>query len=154
MRILPLFLMICSAVGVVHKNFVQVYSNYFVQTTSEIDIKCITVNVTEDKYFMNITKTGLLHGLEVSPFRSTSYFRIHDDGKYVSDKETLVKRNDDDDNYIIWTGLNNITVYVWAKDFDIFLEKYNQEVLSNLQRLNYTGLYKSPLYSFSSRCLL
>ena len=140
-----------SLAEMVHKNYVQVYSNYYVQSTTEVDWKCIRVDATRDKEHLNVVKNGFLHGVYGSPVQSMMKYNITND-KFKGEKETLVLRVENDE-YLLWTGTNNLTMYVWARDYEHFMDNHNKEVIQYLKSLNFTGTYKSPMFSYSSICL-
>lgn len=137
--------------GVIHNDYVQVYSNYYVQSTIEVDWKCIRVGVTRDQENLNVTKNGYLHGIYGSPVQSSTSYNITNE-KLHSDKDTLVLRVENKD-YLLLTGTNNLTLYVWAKDYDRFMNNHNTDVQQYLKSINFTGTYKSPKFSFTSTCI-
>lgn len=151
--LLSLFcLMGATLAELIPSDYVQVYSNYYVQSTTEIDWKCIRVSVTQDQDRLNVTKNGYLHGIYGSPVKSIMSYNVTGKNKFKGEKETLVLRVENED-YLLWTGTNNLTMYVWAKDYERFMDDHNDDVRDYLKTLNFTGMYKTPVFSFTSACI-
>lgn len=182
--------------------WIQVYSNYFVQSTSEIDWHCIRTNFTVTRTILpsshrrlrrnqqntitstilHIQKTAFLHNINEEPITSSlSYVLIPssstDDTLFdhwyhvpvgigagggpnttSNTKETFTIRKkgpvvNDQLDYLIVTHANNISLFVFARDYHRFFSLYNDDVLSQLYDWQYIGLYKSPLSSFTKSCI-
>jgi hypothetical protein len=122
-------------------DWIQVYSNYFVQTTKEIDWGCVKVRVNDT----TVTKTYDEHH-NPKEKRSVTFPKL----SYFAD--LIVKGWSD--NYIILTGTDNITMYVWARDFDTFMINDNSGVISQTLGWDYDTTYKALAPSYSEFCVI
>jgi len=145
--------------------YVQVYSNYYIQTTHEIDWRCVNASLNasndEDQQYINITKSAKLHGIHSDTIMSVKQYNITQSLNYLvfkSFEESLQVRGlgpakNGQYQYMILTGYNNMTMYVLARNFTNFIEVYNTNVEHILNTWDYTGMYKSPAYTYGSDCL-
>jgi hypothetical protein len=162
------YLHIVSSIDItqLYGDWVQVYSNNYIQTTSEIDWYCVTINVSPYKTSMfKIQKYTNIHDIE--PFSTyisfyNNYSYSSHDNKYNFSPSTifhykyqLINTDDLRNNtfdYLIWTLNDDISYYVWARNFTDFNLKYDKNVLNILKQYNYQGYYKNPLKSYTIEC--
>jgi len=143
-------------------DYVQVYSNYFIQSTSEIDWKCVQIYFTMPNGgpYINSTKTAYLHGRtdEIVNVKKNYRVDVKNNNTYLRSKtESLLIRmiepSYSDPDYFVASGVNNITLFVFAKNYTDFITNHNDNVLRNLISFDTTGAYKSLRPSFESTCL-
>lgn len=152
--------------------WIQWLSDKYVQTTSEVDYQCIRVNVTSAK--VNDTEVVTLHKDGIQ--HKNSMMHVHWAHSYVPDltdptrsslEDNLVlqpyrsdsnlvtplyfRRTNAKLDYIIWTGLDNKTMFVWIKEFN---DVWNTDVTLSLTELDFETGYKEPTPSFTAGCLL
>ena len=157
-----------DASGPFYGSWLQVYSNFYVQSTSEVDYHCVQVDVQPVNHSitkLSITKSAYQHGNINQPVRWTQLYNVtwlDTTDKEAEDNMVLVpllsgssvviplwlRRRDPD--YIIWTGMDNKTLFVWAHEPS---QQYNPEVLHDLVELDFRGTYKTPVSSYSLSCL-
>jgi len=65
-----------------------------------------------------------------------------------------IDRSNETINYIILTGNDNLTMFVFASDYNAFTKKYKKDVIKKLNEYDYSTYYKSPLLSYGSGCNL
>jgi hypothetical protein len=145
-------------------SWIQIYSNYYVQTTSEIDWKCVTINLTPiNESLVKINKTASLHGISSNIISKETKYSVTlnaNDTVLTSGKQVLSIRKwgSRDDNktldYLILTHSNNISLFVWTQNFQLCLNKYNDDIVNTLTEWKFTGSYKKPLLSYNTKCLL
>lgn len=169
---IPLFVMAVKLVlsdvaPLFHAHWIQIYSNYYVQSTTQIDWKCVTVDTRLADGVVNVSTHALVHGLPTDKVTVTSVFNVSTEGnttQLINKKEHLLvrdvtyKADDHGDehaiiDYAILTASNNMSLYVWATNYSQFMEHRNAEVLRKLYEWDYIGLYKAPLFSYSTQCL-
>lgn len=180
LRIITFFLTAVSAVHLrttkevvetaVHGQWLQVYSDWYVQSTSEIDYSCVTVEIASvgdtDIPTVTISKRAYQHGNIHQPAHWAHSYTLSwklDDATIFQDNLVLtptvnsssvlvplwLRRTGDD--YLIWTGLDNKTMYVWTHTIPDPAE--NSHILHQLAELDFNGTYKTPLSSYSASCL-
>ena len=142
-------------------DYIQVYSNYFIQSSSEIDWKCVTIHFTmpSGNVYINSTKTAFLHGRNDEIVSVKKNFRIDqiNDQVYLRSKtESLIVRDafvERKPNYFVLTGVNNITLYVIAQNVTDFMANHNDDVVNSLKNWDFVGAYKSLRPSYDETCL-
>ena len=138
--LLLLMTFFAPATGFLDGLWTQAYSNYYVQETSEIDWKCVTVQVNDTA----VTKRYFEHG---DPALHREVVRDN----YFS--ELLLKHATKD--YSILTGTDNKTLLVWTRNYTAFVMHGGDAAVSAMSSLwGYTDLYKAPLPSYDLDCLL
>lgn len=147
--------------------WLQVMSDSYVQKTSEIDYECVSVNVTSHKNdLIRITKKATVHARENIVW-SNDYAPLLKNSEKTSFEDNLIltpvtndsslivplyfRRTTPSFDYIIWTGLDNKTMYVWIRDFTE-AHLWTKDILTSLTELDFYSGYKEPQYSFSSTC--
>jgi len=137
-------------------DYYQIYSNRYVQMTSEIDIKCINVSIRTDTDTENvvITKTGYVHGLKATPYNITYRFKeIPPVVLYLPDIILEVRDVGPLKEYIIVTGHDNLSLYVWVKDIGRFNRMYKTIVDDRIEAWSYNDEFKTPMISYNaSQC--
>jgi len=150
-------------------NWYQLWSNRYVQETSEIDWDCVqmTWNETEWSGYYQWTKTAILHNNHIITTQKINEYRwnsesntlipsIHNvsivnpilEVKWVGPLNEDMKQYE----YLITFGSDNNTLFTFVRDIDIFNENYRQDVSNLLIEYHYTGYYKNPLSSYTEFC--
>lgn len=156
-------------VSTIYGQWLQIYSDRYVQTTSEVDYSCVTVNVLPvfslSTPMVSVNKHAYQHGNQHMPLKWSQNYSISwslDSSSVLQDNLVLapVKGSSSvvtplwlrraTDNYIVWTGMDNKTMFVWAHEFSPPEEK--SRILQQLADLDFNGTYKTPLSSFSEIC--
>jgi hypothetical protein len=136
--------------------WLQVSSNYFVQTTSEIDWKCITVNVNKTTTGVKISKSPYIHGVYYSPNKVITNYYITNNVLKNNKLPLIVKQLgpvvDGKYDYAMLAGSDNITFFVWARDYSRYSD-YKNEIDGLTLLWNYTASYKAPRSSFDPICI-
>lgn len=132
----------------------QVYSNYFVQSTTEIDWYCVTVDIEktpDDTY--TVSKQASLHGGVVTLSTPPKPLLVENDTTWWIGEKPFVNRYPNETDLIVLTGWDDLSLFVWSRNSTKeFLESdTNSLVLSDLQLWNYTGLYKKPVLMSCNR---
>lgn len=143
-------------------NWSQVVSNYYVQSTTEVDWKCVTVHVdVQDPASIAVAKTAFLH--------SPKYGRLYTTPTqiYSMTEDTLVTRVPGESlrrsrsylirsasaDLVVLTGIEDPAVYVWSKkSWHSYYTEDHLKILADLARWEYTSIDKMPLNSFSANC--
>jgi len=145
-------------------DYIQVYSNYYIQSTHEIDWRCVNASLkatNDEQQYINITKSAKLHGIHSDTIITINQYNLTQSMNYLlfkSFKESLQVRGlgpakNGQYQYLILTGYNNMTMYVLARNFTSFMQDYNTNVRHILNTWDYTGTYKSPVYTYGNDCL-
>ena len=141
-------------------SWIQTESNYYVQSTSEIDWWCINIECKSDGNKINITKSPYIHYIYYNPFKLENSYIINDNNNnkiIFNGTNSLELRQygpviDNKYDYSILTGLNNISLYVWMRDYSRY-DEYKDEINDLLTSWNYTTNYKKPISVINSICL-
>lgn len=144
----------------------QIYSNFYVQSTSEIDYRCVTVRANQTKTGdIIIQKQALEHGNSRLPLNWSQFYSVlwqTEDHTVLDDNLVLVPSSNNsaltvpiwvrhaESDYIIWTGKDNKTLFVWSHSID---NLSNPKILTKLAELDFTGRYKLPVPSYSASCM-
>ena len=102
----------------------QIYSNAYVQTTREVDWRCIKAYVIENETGVYIHKIARLHGGPATVVTPVFAVRVKDNKMTVhhTSVETPVKRDtlydihEFSNDTVIITGEDNPALYVWTRD--------------------------------------
>ena len=158
-----------TGVSSIYGPWLQIYSDRYVQTTSEIDYSCVKVDIhpifSVSSPALSVSKHAYQHGNSHLPVLWSYNYTISwtlDGTSVMEDNLVLLptkgspslvvplwlRRNTD--NYVIWTGMDNKTMFVWARGFSPPEEK--SRILEQLAELEYNGTYKTPISSFSEIC--
>ena len=160
-RNLAFILLALPVMGIHNGIWIQSMSNYYVQSTSEIDWKCVLVQITEpgDGTFL-INKTALMHspvdGVPVETPAAT--FVLNTDASTLVQRTGLRRSShfqvrEDTPDTLILTGLDDPSAYVWTrKNITEFLLQDRYRILQNLIQWGYTTIDKMPLPSFTPEC--
>lgn len=149
--------------------WVQVYSNRFVQETREVGWKCVNVNVTKiDNHDLLVVKTGCINnntvstqfkmslmtysGRQIIP-NNISYPIIYTLDSSFTYQLQLRDYDVDTYDYLFFTGNDGLSLYIWTRNIVNFKINLDWKVLEKAVFLNYTGYYKFPMPSFTFRCL-
>lgn len=149
--------------------WVQVYSNRFVQETREVGWKCIHVNVTKiNNQDLLVVKTGCIHndttstqfkmslmtysGRQIIP-NNITYPIVYTLNSSFTYNLQLRDYNEDAYDYLFFTGNDGLSLYIWTRNIVDFKINLDWKVLEKAVFLNYTGYYKFPMPSFTFRCL-
>lgn len=125
----------------------QVYSNLFVQSSTEIDLKCIKVNLSTTGFNATlISKSASLHGTAVQFQSLPEPVLQFSDTTWLIGTDMYLVRAGAPASHVVLTGTDDITLLVWARNRTAFLDSpTNEYVLEDLVRWNYTDQYKSPI---------
>jgi hypothetical protein len=158
--------------------WIQVYSNRYVQQTKEIGLKCISVELKalEGSDELHVFKTGYLHG-NLSNKVNSEYVLTSTTRKPLNNSRVDINTTDDtvqlyyqsnlendapyqlreydgDYNYLLWSQMDNSSIYVWARNVIDFKVNYDWRVLEKFSFWNFTGYYKFPVPSYSFQCMV
>jgi len=152
-------------VSFLNGSWIQMYSSKYVQESTEIDWNCVTVEISVNpkNNNVNITKSAILHD---SKNLVTSQTRVYNAingvdsilllspilGTSSSITPNLALKYIND-NYIIITGMDYLTMFIIVRDYETFIHVNDDDALQLLKSFNYTTYYKYPNLSFSSSCL-
>lgn len=145
-------------------DWIQLFNNKYVQMTSEIDYHCVSVAVEPaGANQVQVRKHALQHGIagqpivwnntyvpsllreETESFENNLVLTPVKNSSYVVVPLFLRKI---DVEFLIWTGLDNKTMYVWGKT----PTQPTTEILELLNRLDFNGMYKTPKPSYDTTC--
>lgn len=134
----------------------QLYSNRFVQDTSEIDWDCVDVHVSRH---LEIQKSPLIHHQFYSsyPLKIRLENPREEDDKFIFDVENNLFlqyeiRDFVPNEYIVWTLNDEISMFVWTKNIKKFNETYEDHVFRNLDLWEYNTYYKEPIACYTDFC--
>jgi len=147
------------------RDWLQLYSNEYVQSTSEINYACVSVHVScENDGNMTVTKRAYQHHNEQLPIEWTTLYTPkwrEPSSQYFEDNLVLQPAKNTSflvvplylrqilTHSIIWTGLDNKTMYVWGDNVNV---SNDAEILTKLSLLDFQGHYKRPLSSYDKTC--
>jgi hypothetical protein len=143
----------------------QIWNNRYVQETNEMDWNCISVYVSYNKTndIWSIKKNAILHNNKHLPIQKYYSYRLSQSELVPIDNKSLINPildlkvtgpvSNQHYEYLVLTGQDNMTMFTWVRDIDIFNEKYMHTVSNLLIQYNYTGYYKSPLACYNNICL-
>jgi len=145
--------------------FVQIYNSKFVDETSEIDWNCVSVNITNHNNTFLIEKNGFLHKQPNIPASSSKMYELeHKNNTWnlipkskigvVSPILEIKFINNDDDilNYMILTGKDNLTMFLFATNYTNFVKKYENEAKKKFNEFKFNSYYKYPKSTYGSGC--
>jgi hypothetical protein len=138
--------------------WLQMSSDYYIQSIEEVDWKCVTTEVTEEKpYVVVIAKTPLIHHTYKAVNQSVIRYGVKNNLLISGDNHLLIKGigpvvNNKYD-YVILTKNDNLTQFVWARDYYRY-QDYENDVSDQLTSWNYINKYKKPLSSYDATCLI
>ena len=140
----------------------QIWNNRYVQETNEIDWNCVNVNIEAKQDRITVHKNAILHGNPNMTIQKMYQYKIssHDELVPTSNLSIINPTLDvkiygptsTHYEYIALTGKDNLSLYTWVRDIDVFNDKYIHDVSNLLIKYQYTGYYKSPLSSYESYC--
>lgn len=151
--------------------WLQVKNNHYVQTTSEIDWFCtgIKVNLIKNDNITNVqvSKSPFIHSVYYNPNKITTNY-IFENNDCVNNicnlalvdsmatKSLSIRKVgpiiDDKYDYAILTGYDNVTLLVWARDYDRYYINYNVEVMNLATLWRYNNTIKAPLDIWNVVC--
>lgn len=132
------------------------------------------VNVTEnhddehDGISLDVRKYAWLHGNRSSIVHRNMTWRLSGTDRRtignnettpivmesVEDGQTYQLRDFNDDDYLLWTAGDNMSLYVWVRNVVDFKVNYDWIVLEKFTFWDYTGYYKFPLPSYTFQCMV
>ena len=159
----------------------QYYSSKFITSTLLLDQSCVTVHVDvqKDPLQLNIYQKGIQHHnpnmVVTQNFSFTDFERDvgwlpwgSGDGPSLifqnkkkgpgyllrcAQKVNLFNKQYD---FVIWTGLDNLSLLVWVRDASRFKEKWKVSMDNFLEEIAYNTGYKTPVVTFDEgdkRCI-
>jgi hypothetical protein len=160
-----------DAVDSIQGSWLQIYSNRYVQTTSEIDYHCVRAVVASvpDTPIPTVTihKKAYQHGNMLQPVEWTHTYTVtlqNESWPSLQDNlllEPINKKSplvvplwlrEISPHYLLWSGLDNKTMLVWSHS-SIMDPEDDAKIRKSLQELEFNGTYKSPVSSYSATCL-
>lgn len=145
-------------------DWVQLFNNKYVQMTSEIDYHCVSVVVRQTGgNRVQVRKHALQHGNQGQPIVWNNTYvpsLLHQDNDSFEDNLILTPSQNSsyvvvplflrkmESDFLIWTGLDNKTMYVWGKT----PAQPTTEILELLNRLDFNGMYKTAVSSYNASC--
>ena len=163
-----------NALQAIQGSWLQMYSNRYVQTTSEIDYHCVRAEVSPVLSTSNstvptvsLTKKAYQHGNPLLPVEWTQTYSMtfqKENEKSLQDNLLLQPASKTSSavvvplwlrrvspTFLLWSGLDNKTMLVWSRwsldPVDTVL------ILQELVQLDFNDTYKSPVASYSLACL-
>lgn len=138
-------------------HWLQTSSNYYIQNVQEIDWQCITVDVKQVRpYVVTVSKNPLIHGTDLKNGQSFIRYGVAENLLKSGKDHLLVKGVGPIVNgkydYVILTKNDNITQFVWARDYYRYLT-YQDTIETQLKKWDYTSKYKKPMSSYDESCL-
>jgi len=142
----------------------QLWSNRYVQETSEIDWNCVKLEINYINNLYTFNKSAIIHNNHnINIKKNITYIWSEKDDKfYPYPYQTIVNPiveikifgeiSNNQYDYLVLTGKDNLSMFTIVRDIDKFNEKYIHQVSNLLFKYNYTGYYKSPLSSFTNIC--
>jgi hypothetical protein len=152
---------ITKDISFLNGQWLQIYNSKYVQESSEIDWDCVEVSISTENNRVNITKSAILHNHKNLPTFQTRIYQ----SSMVNDSIILTPISISSSvvptleikyegiGYLIITGLDYLTMYVWVQNYNTFFNFYNSEALDLLKSFNYTTYYKYPKLSYHEDCL-
>lgn len=144
-------------------NWYQLWNNRYVQETNEIDWNCINVHIHNTHDIFHLEKDAILHNNKNITIKKNYIYKLNDDKFFPLLLESVINPvleikllgpiYNNQYDYIVLTGADNLTMFTFTRDINIFNEKYLHDVSNALIKFNYTGYYKSPLISYTNFCL-
>lgn len=160
--------------------WLQVYSNLYVQEVLEVDYKCVVADICVDplKAQMTISKNAFQHF--IFPTNNVYHYNIsfldgnnenvtnnmvltllyYEDNDILNNHPLVVKKTgpiyQDKYEYLILANLeNNIqsVLYIYTRDYNRFMDQYNNEVLKMMHDYNFTSYSTYPMISYIPLCL-
>jgi hypothetical protein len=136
-------------------------TDYYVQTTSEVDWKCVTVSLTEpEPGVLTMVKSARLHsasdGVTVDSYPAN--YTIKDDHLVPYPPEST-RRNrsflirEAGPDLVVLTGRDDPSVYVWtSRDLYDYYAEDHLRIIGDLDLWGFATLDKLPLPSFTADC--
>jgi hypothetical protein len=135
--------------------WVQPLSNYYVQTTSEVDWKCVRVNFTTEGGITSMTKRAYLHDMTIGQQTTTVPVSVAFDtetmtmilgGQEVFDLRQYTEQ------LIVVTGRESPSLFVWATNYTRYTTEDSIDLVHHLVDWQYTNIDKTPTPSYSPVC--
>ena len=126
----------------------QVYSDNFVQTTTEIDWYCVNVSVEVKPFsILTVTKNAFLHGGDTEYESLPDVMTLEDGLVTIGGRAFIDRYGDSNPNTTVLTGLDNLSLFVWTRNSSAFYNSQEEkQILHDLTALwNFTGPYKTPV---------
>lgn len=143
-------------------DWIQVKTSHYVQTTSEIDWYCTNINVLKPKNnTLKISVSPKIHAIYYNPNKIVTTYDIENNNNNIifnSSKPLLLRKTGPIVNgkydYTILTGIDNLTLLVWTRDFSRYNQYYDTEVMNLASSWEYNTSYKEPTSVYSYLCLI
>lgn len=139
----------------------QVWSDHYVQSTTEIDWKCVVARMEESlEGGWELTKHARLHSV-VGPRVTTPTTRMvwkeaeaefEVRSKAATAATTTYRLRELTPDAWVLTGNEDPSLYVFTKDVDTFWKDKEVPLLAQLDAWGYTDKYKTPLRSYDAEC--
>jgi len=133
-------------------DWIQVYSNRYVQESTEVGWKCVKVNISShhnDTLF--ISKSALLENN--TPISSNLTLVPNSTTLFKSNENEIYQLRDCNENYILWTLNDDMSLFIWTRNLLEFKTYYEWRIMERFVFWNYVGYYKFPLSSYSLQCI-
>lgn len=143
----------------------QVLTSKFIMSTDLIDQSCVNVNVSveETPIKLIVHEHSIQHGytnLVVNRTYSLTdpiflngqwYFqnKKHLPGYQLRCIKISKPGSNDDKDFVIWTGSDNLSLMVWARNSSYFTSTLLTNVTAFLKNIEYTGKYKTPVMTYN-----
>lgn len=137
-----------------HGTWVQPLSNYYVQTTSEIDWKCVKADFYREHGNLYLVKTAYLHdpstGSNVTTVPALVTFDTANSTMTLSSDVLDIRYASE--HIVVVTGRTTPSVYVWTTNLERYLREDEAHILSDLSLWGYTNIDKTPQTSYTTDC--
>jgi len=161
-----------DAMEAIQGSWLQIYSNRYVQSTSEIDYQCVRAEISpvldanSTIPTVSLTKKAYQHGNFLLPVEWTQTYSLtlqNEAPESLQDNLLLQPITNSSSvvvalwlrrispHFIVWSGLDNKTMLVWSRE-SLLDPVDNVLVLQELVELDFNDTYKSPVVSYSLAC--
>jgi hypothetical protein len=134
------------------QDWFQAYSDYYIQSTQEIDWKCVTVQVnqTDDPGVFTFVKHGALHG-GTRPVTSLIYTAVlagpvatisNPNAQAIYDIKELTE------DLAVFTSSTDESLFVWTTNPDGIPDEQKLYLLNQLESWGFSSGYKEPMESY------
>jgi hypothetical protein len=145
-----------------HGTWLQPLSNYYVQTTSEVDWKCVEATFYKDHGQLFMVKTAVLHDIETGNNVSSVPVEVNFDADNntmtlsipggSSSLDDVYDIREASEHLIVVTGRDSPSVFVWTTDLIRYYREDAALVAQDLVLWDYTNTDKLPQLSYTPEC--